>query len=325
MNAIPMDDPASTEARRWYARLHSPDCTSDERATFQQWQVAHPDHAAAYARVEGLMGRVDELRDDWAFRLAARDALRTDPHRPPWKRIAAVALAASLVLAVGAGVLLYRQPEVAAVHYATRVGEQRNVVLEDGTTLLLDTGTRVDVRYSGHARRVTLMVGRAQYDVAHDANRPFLVEALGGTVTALGTRFQTDLRDGRVVVALLEGSVAVERDAGADRQRLTLAPGEQLTYDAGGTLWAKAPARLEAATGWTQGKLVFKDAPLAELVAEVNRYASVKLRIADPALEKLRISGTFQADDQESLLLALRGIWSIRTTRQPDGEILLRR
>lgn len=319
-----MDDAIANEARRWYARLFSPDCAEDEREAFRRWQAADPGHAAAYARVERLMGRVDELRDDWAIRLAARDALREGPRRPPWKRVAAAALAASLALVVGMVALrTFRSADVPVQRYATAVGEQRNVTLADGTVLVLDTGTQVEVGYSARTRRVTLAAGRAQFDVAHDAGRPFVVQALGGTVTALGTRFQTDIRDGTVVVALLEGSVAVESSTGGRHSQL--APGEQLVYNASGTRWDKAPASLEAANGWTEGKLVFDDAPLPELVAEVNRYASTRLRIGDPALESLHISGTFSAGDQASLLLALEGIWSIKAERQPDGDIVLTR
>ncbi len=323
MNGSPMEEAASREARRWYARLLSSDCSSGERAAFERWREADPRNAAAYARVDGLMGRVDELRDDWGIRVAARDALRTAPAGRRRKKAASLAVAAAMVLAVGLGLFRLQERKVEVEHHATGVGEQRRVDLADGTALLLDTASAVDVRYSRGERRVALTAGRAEYQVAHDAGRPFVVEALGGTTTALGTRFQTDLRDGRVVVSLLEGSVAVEGPVA--RRRLTLAAGEQLAYDAGGTLWSRAPMRREAALGWTQGKLVFEDAPLTELLAEVNRYTDAKLRIADPAIETLRISGTFQANDQESLLLALQGIWGIQAQRSSPGEIVLSR
>lgn len=321
-----MDDPIQAEARRWFARLLAPDCASVERATFERWRIANPDHAAAYARVERLMGRVAELRDDPTIGLAVRDAARLRPVRPWWPRVAGFALAASIVLAV-AGFIIFRVGHQVsqAARYTTAVGEQRSVRLADGSTIRLDTDTQIDVRYTSDERRVDLLHGRAQYTVAHDTARPFVVVTLGGTVTAVGTEFQTGIRNDTVVVTLLRGKVVVADSTSAHPHRAVLTPGEQLVYNASGTLWNTAKADVEAAHDWTQGKLVFRGEPLSALVREVNRYSSAKLRIADPSITNLRISGTFRADDQESLLLALRGIWSIHATPQPDGEILLTR
>jgi transmembrane sensor len=327
MTSISMDDRIQAEARRWFARLLAPDCASAERVAFERWRGADPDHAAAYDRVEWLMGRVAELRDDPAIDHAARNAVRARPARRSWPRVAGFALAAGIVLAVVGIVILRASHQMPpAVRYATAVGEQRSIQLADGSTIRLDTDTQIDVRYTSDERQVDLLHGRAQYTVAHDTARPFVVATLGGTVTAVGTEFQTGIRDGTVVVTLLRGKVIVADDASANPpHRTVLVPGEQLVYNASGTLWNKTSADVEAASDWTQGKLVFKGEPLRDLVREVNRYSSAKLRIADPSITNLRISGTFKADDQESLLLALQGIWSIHATPQPDGEILLTR
>ncbi|MFT3791443.1 MAG: FecR family protein [Rudaea sp.] len=325
MASIPMNDRAAAEARRWFARLMAPDCAAAERADFERWRTADPQHAAAYDRVETLMGRVAELGDDAAIRQAAREALR--PVRPQhgWRRTAGWALAAGIAAAVGIGIFhFFRNGDAPAEHFATATGEQRSVQLADGTSMQLDTDTRLDVRYTSSERRVELQRGRAQYKVAHDARRPFVVDTLGVSVTAVGTEFQTGIRDDTVVVALLEGKVSVASDSVTDRHA-TLVPGEQLVYNRSGSVWSKGSVNLDAANGWTQGKLVFKDEPLENLVKEVNRYSSAKLRIADPSLAPLRISGTFKANDQESLLLALQGIWSIRADRQANGDVLLSR
>lgn len=315
-----MNDIAVSEAKRWYARLPSPDCNAAERDTFARWRMAHPDNAAAFARIEQLMGRVNELRDDADVRRAAQRALHAAPEHFGWGRWVGLAAAAVVVLAVGLGMYRFWQPPVQVQHYATSIGERRSLVLDDGSRLLLDTGTRVDVRYSWRERRIDFKSGRAQFNVAHDSRRPFVVAALGGTATALGTEFQTDRRGDAVMVTLLEGRVAVAQGEG---RRQTLVPGEQLAYNARGTRWDRRRADLDAANGWIRGKLVFKDVPLAEFVAELNRYSDHKLQLADPALGERRISGTFDANDRDSLLLALREIWSIRAQPQPSGEILL--
>lgn len=326
MTSIPMDDRVQAEARRWFARLLAPDCASAERTAFERWRVADPDHAAAYARVERLMGRVAELRNDPAIGHATREAVRARPKWQSWSRVAGFALAASIVLVlVGFAIFRASHQMPPAVRYATAVGEQRSIRLADGSTIRLDTDTQIDVRYGPGERQVGLLHGRAQYNVAHNTARPFVVVTLGGTVTAVGTEFQTGIWNGTVVVTLLRGKVIVADDTSAHPHRTVLTPGEQLVYNASGTLWNKTRADVEVASDWTQGKLVFRGEPLRDLVREVNRYSSAKLRIADPSITNLRISGTFKADDQESLLLALGGIWSIHATPQPDGEILLTR
>lgn len=323
---IPMDKRVQSEAMRWFARLLAPDCAPVERAAFEHWRGAHPDHAVAYGRVEQLMGRVPELHDDPAIRQASREALHGGAVRPAWHRTVRVALAASVApIAIGLAVFHFSQAPREELRYATTVGEQRSVQLADGTTIRLDTDTQLDVTYTAGKRQVDLLHGRAQYNVTHDTARPFVVTTLGGTVTAVGTEFQTGIQNHAVIVTLLEGKVAVADNAGSSPHRTLLEPGEQLAYNASGTLWIKSAADVEAANGWTLGKLVFKDAPLPDLVREVNRYSSAKLRITDSSLNTLRISGTFKADDQESLLLALRGIWSIHADPRPDGEILLSR
>jgi transmembrane sensor len=325
MTSISMDNQVQAEARRWFARLQAPDCAPEQRVAFEQWRTADQDHSAAYARVEHLMGRISELRDDPAVRQAMREALRSKPARAAWPRVAGWAAAAGVVLVVGAAVFHFSHAPAPAVRYATATGEQRSVQLADGTTLRLDTDTQLDVSYSAGERDVELLRGRAQYKVAHDAQRPFVVSTLGGTVTAVGTEFQTGIQGSTVLVTLLEGRVSVADGVGSKSRRTLLEPGEQLVYDARGAVWSKSRADVEAANGWTRGKLVFKDVPLQDLVKEVNRYSSAKLRIADSSIDNLRISGTFKADDQESLLLALHSIWSIHAKPQPGGEILLSR
>ena len=325
-----MDNQADIEAERWFARLQAPDCGVAERVAFEQWHSAHPDHEAAYARVEHLIGRVTELRDDPEIARAMRDALRPAPARRPWHVQVWGSVAASVVLGMvgaGVGVSYFRTqaPHSASfVHYATGIGEQRSVRLADGTTVRLDTDTQLDVSDTPGERRVRQLRGRAQYEVVHNARRAFVVTTLGGTTTDIGTEFQIGIQDKTATVTLLEGKVTV-MDAAPHPHSVALEPGEQLTYDAAGTVWTKSKADIEAAKGWVEGKLVFRDELLSDVVRVVNLYSSSKLRIADPAIANFRVSGTFKADDQESLLLALQAIWSIKSQTLSGGEILLSR
>lgn len=314
------------EAERWFARLLASDCTAAERAACQRWQDADPVNAAAYAQVERISQRATAFRFQPQYRAAAREirerAARAGRRRGIARWGLSLAAAASAVLAIGLGWRVWNpaQPEQ---HYVTTTGERRTLDLDDGSRVLLDTDSAVTVRYSRKHRDVVLERGQADFSVASAPQRPFVVQAGGGAVRAVGTRFQVRRHADSVQVSLLEGVVTVTATPPAGQQRnITLAPGEELRFDSG-QLWAKGNVDLEAAQGWPQGELVFRERPLPELIEEMNRYTPVKLRIGDPALNELRFSGVFYENDQDSLLQALEQVWSVRAEKVSAHEIVL--
>jgi transmembrane sensor len=210
----------------------------------------------------------------------------------------------------------------AGLEYAA--GEERRAVeLEDGTLVHLDVASVIEVRFSANRRDVVLMHGRALFDVAHDASRPFTVGAGAGCVTALGTVFQVDRTSSRVTVTLAEGSVSV-MSANAGDAPVRLAPGEQLSFSAGDRNVRKQAVDARAATSWSVGRHVFRETPLADALREVNRYAAVKVRIADSALAELPVSGNFAAGDSEAIVAALSAVLPLQATLS-GAEIRLNR
>jgi len=311
-------------AAAWFARLLSPDCTERERDAFERWCAASPRHADAFAAVAQCHAEAAALRDDARIRAAARAARHARPARGHgWAgRFVRLAAAAALALAVGGAALyLARRGGDAPLRYATAVGELRRVELADGTRLQLDTDTELSVRFDAHARELTLAHGRVHVDVAEDARRPFAVRSGRGVVRDIGTQFQVARYGGTVAVTLFSGAVSVAL-ADEDEAR-TLAPGEELRFGEQGGLGQPAHVDADVAAGWMQGTLAFRDRPLGDLLDEMNRYSQTKIRVADPALSALRVSGVFRAGDQASLLQALRAGWSIRSQRVSDREIAL--
>lgn len=314
-------------AQRWFARLLAPDCNDAERAQFEHWRNADPAHAAAYRQVEDVWQRSERTRHDPAIAAALREAQHPVPDRARRAWWPALAVAASLLLAVG---MLFRHqlfPEnVAAVRYATVLGEQRTVALEGGSQVVLDTASELLVQYGSRERKLTLQHGRAEFRVQHDAKRPFVVHAATGTVTATGTQFQVRVENGVGTVTLLEGQVRVATQSGEQEQLATLAPGERIAIEPTGLgqLQHIPEADLASARGWTEGNLVVKGWPLEAVVAEMNRYSDIKLRLGDDSLRQVPISGIFKAGDQQSLAMSLEYGWPIRVERPTDGEIVLR-
>lgn len=328
----PLDaNQVQTQAAEWAARLQSRDCSELERAACRRWRAAHPAHEAAFQRAEETWRQCRSLGDDPALaeelhRLERQAEAARRPAR--WRRYAPPMLA----LAAALGVLSLLAPrlrqaaEPPGVHYATAIGEQRTVALPDGSSVVLDTGTALVVRYSQGARQVALEAGQASFTVARDAARPFRVQAAGGSVTALGTQFLVRLGPAAdaATVTLLEGKVRVEGpQAGAQRQApATLAPGQQLRFDQAGQ-WATLQVNPEAASAWTRGSVYADDWRLADLLVEMNRYAATPLRLTDPALAELRVTGVFRTGDLRSLQRVLEHDLPVRAVQGEGGEILL--
>lgn len=314
------------QAERWFVRLREPDCTDEERAACARWRAADPTHEAAFREAQSIWQLSAELGDDPFIAAALRVAVRD---KAPWWvprwghlwrwAIPLVGGAAALVF------LTFRMlpgPAAPAMHYQTQVGERRRIALPDGTAIVLDTHTDLVARFTGSRRLIDLSRGRAQFQVAHDRQWPFVVRAAGGTVTATGTEFDVQVEGAMATVTLLKGSVVVQGATGATQP--ILSPGQRLRFDRTGREWSLSPVDLAAASAWTQGSLQVSDWPLARLVAEMNRYSTTPVRLADPALAGIRISGTFRTGDQDGLILVLEHGWPVRATRQ-NGEIVLSR
>lgn len=319
-------------AQRWFLRMQSPDCGAAERETFEQWRNADPVHDIAYRAVEHVWRRSAALDTDPALDDILCQARRL-PAESPWFRRAApaLALAACLMLAIGMGYRLWWLPASTAppIEYTTGVGQQRTFVLEDGSKVVLDTASQLQVSYSSNARQLTLLHGQADFQVSHDPARPFVVHVDGASITATGTRFQVRVAHEMDTVTLLKGRVVVASDdAKQDKtEQVTLQAGERVAIGADGHLGTPKhlpDTDLASARGWAEGMLVVRGWPLAQLVTEMNRYTTTPVRLGDPGLDNLPISGSFKASDQKSFLLALEYGWPIRADRSTPGEIVLR-
>ena len=318
MRASSPSPEALTQAERWYARLKAPDCSARERLEFQRWR-ATPEHEAAYADTESLWDSLGQLSARPDFKRLSQSILVQTAPRRQWQPIA---LAASVALAlIGGCVLMWAQHrEPPGVVYATKSGERSIIKLADGSQLVLNYTTELDVLLDGKTRRVTLHKGEALFSVAPDHNRPFTVVVGDATVTVLGTRFEVRNDDQHVAVTLSEGRVSLDRQT--DTQHLQLQPGKQVRFQVGRPGLSQRSVDADVVTSWSTGRLRFRSTPLADALEEVNRYASTPIRIVDPALATIPIAGTFEVGDTASVVSALAALWPIRA-EEKGGEVLL--
>lgn len=337
------DDSPLVVAARWLARLHEEGVASTP--DFEAWRARSPEHELAWRHTVGPWRYLGEqasspelitLRSQALERARHEGRARWHDRRPWLLRPPALAAAAALIVGVGAALIYLGQlPST----YRTQMGERREVRLADGSSVALDSDSEVSVRYSRHARELVLMRGQAHFDVAHDIERPFSVEAGDRKVIATGTSFDVDLLGAELTVTLIEGHVVVlDRDkdnragAGADwpQDGVKLDAGERLVTAAhtraetsGGTSVERV--NLQRATAWQAGQLVFDDEPLGTAVERVNRYSRIKLLVKDPRAAALRFSGVFNEGDTKAFIDTVTRYLSLQARPEPDDSVELTR
>ncbi|MBY6240997.1 FecR domain-containing protein [Methylosinus sp. Sm6] len=274
----------------WLRQNDGPRLTKAETAALDEWLAASETHRAAFDEVAKLFGHMAQR---WPGAGPVRRKRRTK------RRIAGAAGAAAI-----AALLLFADAPtyLMADHYAG-IGEGRAILLEDGSRVELDSRSAVALRYSGKERRIALLVGEAWFDVAPDASRPFVVEAAGGAVTALGTAFDVCLE--RETARIAVGQHRVEVTSGG--RDILVEEGRQTVYAKGAAPQAPADADVEQLSAWRRRQLMFENKPLGDVVDALARYRRGLVLFADPALRARRVTGVFRTDDP---LAALRQIES---------------
>ncbi len=356
MNAVTFEEPLQDQAESWVVRLNSDLVSEQDIQQFALWLAESEEHRHCFDQVLvdwQALGVVRELPFDLdaivpesadnrsvdnaptadltavstpvstAPESTADNVIALSARRRKWS---AVAVAASLLLAV---VLIpqWMKTAVSSEHYQSGIGEQRTVALTDGSIVVLNTNTRLTVSYSEDQRQVTLSRGEAFFEVAKDRERPFTVNSCGAEARALGTAFNVrcELQAGAVTVT--EGTVQVTdlRNKDNQQQQRILSLGQQLPLSDSGDFATPLTVIDDSATSWRNGELVFNGATLRDIINEISRYTSRTILIGSPALAATEVTGRFDIQDAEALLVALQGSFQMEVVSQPDGSLLLKK
>ncbi|MDY6949117.1 MAG: FecR family protein [Pseudomonadota bacterium] len=312
--AAPLSRSVRAEAAVWATRLHGSGRTRALEAGLRKWLAADPAHARAFELATeawemggGLPARTDPR--------SAGDSLERPSRR--WGAARSWALAASACLAVVAVVFYVKNPPA----IVTSVGEQRMLTLADGTRIFVNSDSRLVVRVDARQRHVRLESGEAMFDVAKDPKRPFSVVSAGQEVVALGTSFMVRRDVHRLSVTLMEGAVTVAPVDTFSPERTVLTPGQRLTVEGSSPPMLDTPP-LDQVMAWRRGEVVLDNAKLQDAIDEMNRYSTVKLRIADPEVADIRISGVFRSGDSVPFARGVSATYGLAVTYSPD-EILI--
>lgn len=281
------------QAANWLTRLHDEDVTEADRHAFDNWCQADPRHVVAIERMRGLWGSLDTLPAKPA-RIALNRAFTVQRSRSTQ--------VAGVLGVVLCGWLGLQHLPVWMADQRTGVGERRQIVLEDGSQLQLNSNSAVDVKFDGHQRVIDLLQGELWVEVAKDAQRPFVVRTDQGTATALGTRYLVKrAEDGTTVVTVIESTVAVK---GTTRDGVKVTAGQRSVLDHGHAQ-APQPVGNSDPDAWTRGLLKVNDQPLADVLQTLGSYRHGLVRFDPQALRNLRVSGVFKLDDTTTALAAL--------------------
>ena len=344
---FPDHDTIEEAAALWLARLDRGNLSSSESQELMTWLEADPHHREAVQQLAHLWGEMDALQV-----LSDLFPLRRTPRREfSWLRDhmlgAAVACATFVVgfaLVLGdalVGTIDSLAADPTELVYQTEIGKQSRVELSDGSTMILNTGSRARVRLDDNARAIYLEDGEAYFDVAKNPSLPFVVYAGEGRVLAIGTAFSVRISDQKVDVAVSHGIVEVAtttHHSKRDQLSVEISPKSppqpltSITLKAGGVVnYQKSiedhtyiePQQIENKLAWTKGKWVFKGDALADVIAEANRYTDQLIEITDPTVAQLRVGGYFDVGEVESLLATLERGFAIKVTRIDPGLIQL--
>ena len=340
------------DAAGWLVRLRAEDVTAEELEAFGDWLREAPANVQAYLGAVGLweqLGSVDLAADiDIEAVLAASNIVplaerqSADDQEPPKPRarrrrwLGSVAASIAMAGMAGTALWLSMAPNDSPLSVSTGLGEQRSVALDDGSVLELNTQSTVQVVLGAGLRRAELIEGEVLFDVVKDPDRPFVVEVDDTLIRVVGTRFNVRRVGETATVTVLEGEVTVSQvvtrpdnknnnnQASGDVAQL---PVEALKLQTGmQTTVGRAITRTEAeivdaekVIAWMDRRLIFEGATIDHIVAEFNRYNTQRLIVNDTTIGSRRLTGTFDANDTESLLQFLQKTQSITAVVHPDG------
>lgn len=327
------------EAAEWLVTFREEDVDAAESRRFELWLKRSPECVRAYLEIALIWNEgaaLDPARSYDTATLIAQ-ARQSASHVIPlpgarattlaptssgqrslvMRRVRAFALAAGVAFAaVGLATFVWMKQNPV---YASMVGEQRSIILADGSEITLNSRTKVRVHLTDEQRRIELIEGQALFRVAKDKQRPFIVHSGDTAVRAVGTVFDVYRKSSGTVVTVTEGRVSVsgaEATAAAGSTQtptsqselmplpLYVSAGQQLIVTAAGS--QHGAQSVDDAVAWTSRKMIFKDARLADVAAEFNRYNVKQLAVTDQDLKDLRISAIFSSTNADSLLNYLK-------------------
>ena len=327
----------AAQALEWFIAHRSGTLTETQRQEFIDWLRASPAHAQEYLALTGFVRDFGEVARTIAMPAeelverarAERDTVQSLTLFPApdaeteerhvvgkwsWRGMQlAAALAAVVVAVVMVGAVTWWTYDRTV--YSTAHAEQRSWRMPDGSTVHLNSNSEIKVKFDARRREIQLIRGQALFQVAKDPQRPFWVHTGEAAVKAVGTEFDVYRQPRRTLISVVEGRVAVWRlqSDSVDQPVARLESGQQAQITREATFVRTRAADVRKTVAWLQRQVIFDHDPLGAAIEEFNRYAELRIRIDDPALRTVEVSGIFSAYDAEAFVRFLE--------RQPEMRL----
>ncbi len=297
-------DPIYMEALEWFVRMKDEPVSEEDRLAFETWLAISPSHPVFYDRARTLWDRFDIVKPEY-------DRLR--PSERVQRRNFLIGGLVALIAAPTAYVL--NRPDLFA-GFTTDIAERRSFTLPDGSAVELGGYSALSLQFTDAERRLILHRGQAFFQVAPDRNRPFVVQADMGDIQALGTAFDVKMLLDLVTVSVVEHSVAVKASR---TDPVVVKSGWQVSYGDNGILPA-TQIDVPLVQAWRHDRIVFEDAPLRRVLAELERYRRGKIILMDNSIGDIPVTAVFETRHAEHALRTIAETLPIRVLNT-DGYI----
>lgn len=315
------------QASEWIILLDERELTAAEQSEFDLWLDADDRHLQVWREMSSAWATIPALNN--IAHLASPGPVATEGR---WRSRRSTRIAFGAFVAVAATFLVFAvtpsllsRPEV----YQTGVAQTQLVTLDDGSQVTLGPRSKLTVKFGDQERRVALAGGEAFFEVAHNSERPFLVEAGRSTTRVVGTKFDVNYAADSVRVAVLEGLVQVSKHDPDPVKRPAVAmlkAGQRAEINLAASATA-APVVTRLSTpvpgAWREGRLVYENSRLADLVSDVNRYYAPGVTVDDKAILDLRVTASFKASEIPAFLGSVGTVLPVKATETSGGSYRL--
>ncbi|WP_281547059.1 FecR domain-containing protein [Pseudoalteromonas sp. PAR1] len=338
-NKVDKTQPSVDEiAAGWVVKMEESDLTKKEVAELNSWLKESEANKKMLVETAFVYGHSDILKNlEKLVPLKAQSLKRKKPVESKW----AIPIVVSFFLVCFSFLYrLYPQDSFVTQVYSTKIGENSEFSLNDGSVVTLNTNTRISVQFSKSQRNVFLEEGQAFFNVAKDSSRPFTVSTDLGEVRAVGTAFGVYKRSEGVEVIVEEGTVAVKTSDNKFDTNNLKASLDKDTFQSGTKVTAGqmviyssevskvssiSHEKLTTKLLWKKGMILFEGEPLIKVVNEFSRYSKLKVRIVDMELSSIKVDGIFNVHDIEGMLASLRLNFNIELVKESDSVVLLKK
>lgn len=334
------DEAVDAAAQEWFVLNRTGTPTEEDRRQFRLWLEKSPRHAAAYDELEAVWTDVASLRVAFepsepevrseSTPASAERAPAPEPRQAmlptrsrtfAWGSLAVAFTAFAVVFGPSAALQL-------EADHLTGVGERANAQLPDGSVAWLNSDTAIAVEYSNDVRRVSLLKGEAQFEVSPDQARPFVVAAAHGTATAVGTVFTVRELQRASAVTVVEGIVDVEAfersSTGAPEETRGLTETQRVYLRGGAGVSSVETVNLSSVGAWKEGYISIQDLPVAQALAELDRYRPGKIVLMAKENNLNSITARVAIDTLDDGLNAIAATNGLSVIRVTDYLVIVR-